>query len=203
MPPQCLGFSRRAGIELSSRPLPTPPWSPSSFPIKLPLGARCCSGWGFSIKHGPCSPEQVYALIRSLGWGVDWDTTGDRDSPPLQQFSKAAMEQWVPGVSPPVEKEEAGMEPAMGAPDWRLSVGGGAWYADHSTCVMVPHGPSCYSVLSLSLRSFTSGPAAGGSQGLAPGGRHQPWAATRKPGPSPQDTARILAPGPRAGDDTN
>lgn len=64
--------------------------------------------------------------------------------------------------------------------------------------------------VAVSLRSFPSGQAAGGSQGLAPEARPQEqdigtgrhWAAARRLGPIPQGPARIqrqaaeLAPGP-------
>lgn len=39
--PQCPGYSRRAGIEPPSRPLPTPPWPHSSFPISTCCAQRC------------------------------------------------------------------------------------------------------------------------------------------------------------------
>lgn len=45
--------------------------------------------------------------------------------PSSQPSSKAAMGHQVPGVSPPVEKGEAGVELSMGPPDRRLSVGAG------------------------------------------------------------------------------
>lgn len=167
LPPQCPGYSRRAGIEPPSRPLPAPPWSHYSFPIKYPLGAQRCSGWGFSSEHGFCSPGQVYALTRSgMGSGLGHYRGQGYSTPLHSPPPRLPWSTGVPGVSPHVEKGEAGVELPMGPPDWRLSVGGGAWYAGHSTCVMVPHGPSCFSILSLSLRSFSSGPSA--SQGLAP-----------------------------------
>lgn len=103
--------------------------------------------WALLSEAGLCH-DQI-----TLGWGADWSTTGKGLCQPLfQQSSKAVMGQQVPGVSLPVgEKGEAGVEPTMKPLGLRLSVGGGAQYASHSTCVMVPYGPSCFSVLPLCL----------------------------------------------------
>lgn len=75
----------------------------------------------------------------------------------LPQSGKTTVQQRVPRVNLTVQMRETGMKlpsPTPAPQASRLgtpSAGDGTWYAGHSKCVMVPCGPSCYSVLSLLL----------------------------------------------------
>lgn len=78
-------------------------------------------------------------------------------TPTLPQSGKTTVQQRVPRVNLPLEMRETDMKPPSPTPAPQASrlgtpsAGNGAWYAGHSKCVMVPRGPSCYSVLSLFL----------------------------------------------------
>lgn len=113
-----------------------------------------------------------------------WRVGGGLGHPPLLSHPPGP-----PGGSGSLGRRgrRCGTTPPRGPPGWRRLGGGGAWGGGGSTCVTGPHGASCFSVLSVSLRSFPSGHAAGGNPG--PG---QP-----DPAPGQQDRGRPRAgPGP-------
>lgn len=156
MPPLCPGL-REGGREPPARPLPTPPRS--LLPVQRLLCAQRCSGGGFSSERGPCSSGRFMPSLR-VGSGL-----GHPLSP--QPSTRAALGQRGPGESPPVGEGETGVEPPRG-----LQTGGAWWGAGLGVEVTAQASWSprlflFFCSVSVSLRSFPSGQAAGGNQGLA------------------------------------